>query len=220
MKPLRPQRILPAVSPAHGGQANAQNSVHNNMKQFAKVLVCLAVLWLGAATAFSAGSTVQVGGIVVRYSLPGMDAYFDPDDGTLTIEISQSGGALSVTATPAAASEENWGPYADIYLLADGISFRSIKLNGRPDCRLFITGQCHWLQSWSSNWTVVGDTDAYGSRGLGASSPNLIPSIKLKNGWTVGPLAGVDYTPQAADSKSANAKGSSAGTAKSKAPQK
>lgn len=140
-----------------------------------------------------AGYSVTIGGVRVSYSRAGCFAYFDQNDGTLTVELSQDAGTLTVTAQRTAA--QNWGGYTDIYIDGADSMVRGITLNGRSDNPFYVTGQIAYTRKFSSNYTVVGDTDFYGDAGLGSS--DLMPwpdSISMRNGGCVGPLFGVDYS--------------------------
>jgi hypothetical protein len=140
-----------------------------------------------------AGYTVTLGGVKVSYTKSGCVAYYDQNDDTLTVELSQDAGNLTVTAQRTAA--QSWGGYTDIYIAGDDSLVKAITLNGRSDNPFYVTGQIAYTKKFSSNYTVIGDTDFYGDNGLGSS--DLMPwpdSISMKNGGCVGPLFGVDYS--------------------------
>lgn len=140
-----------------------------------------------------AGYTVTIGGVKVSYTKAGCSAYYDQNDDTLTIELSQDAGNLTVTAQRTAA--QNWGGYTDVYIAGDDSMVKGITLNGRSDNPFYVVGQIAYTKKFSSNYTVIGDTDYYGDTGLGSADAMPWPdSISMKNGGCVGPLFGVDYS--------------------------
>ncbi len=150
------------------------------------LLLCAASPLLGA------GFSANIDGVVVKYSLPGANAYYDPDDETLTINITQSGGTLSVTATKTA--QAVWGSYVDVYMAGADVEFKSLKFTGREECRFYITGQCYHIRNFGLAFGYVGGTDFYGDRGIGMSGPFVIPTVKMRYSKTIGPLGGADYS--------------------------
>ena len=171
------------------------------MKRTRSILCSLLLLSAFAtpSDALAAGARYVVGGVIVQYSLPGMTAAYDPGDDTLTISVTQSGGNLTVTATPDA--PDNWGSYVDVFLVAPDIQFKTANFKGRSDCRFYVTGQCYNFVNFLTQYGSVGGTDSYGERGIGTSGPASIPKILIRNGVTFGPIGGVDYTPQALNAK-------------------
>jgi hypothetical protein len=159
------------------------------------LLLTIALLTIAATAgpSQSAGYSVTIGGVRVSYSKAGCFAYYDQQDDTLTVEIFEDAGNLTITAQPTAAS--NWGGYTDVYVLGDDALIRGMSLNGRIDNPLYVTGQVAYTKKFSSKYTVVGGTDYYGTTGLGSSDFLPYPdSISMRNGGCMGPLFGVDYS--------------------------
>src|SRR5437667_2180457 len=121
-----------------------------------------------AASQCHAGYKNVIGGITVTYSGDGAEAYYDPNDGTLTISVTESGGSLKVTAGPEAPA--TWGGYADVYILADNAVFKSIAFKGSPSVLLYLTGQVFYVGKFSLTYGVVGSTDSYPDQGVGMVS--------------------------------------------------
>lgn len=160
------------------------------------IALCFLIGLAGAGSARGAGSSVYLRGVLVKYSLPGMDAYYDADDETLTIDVWQSGGKLSVRVTDEA--YYYWGDYIDIYLLADDRHLPSVTIKGSPLCFPYIAGQFGCLDKFSLTEGCVGGTDYYGEMGIGMSACSMLVSVKMKYAMTMGPLGGVDYSLTAA----------------------
>ena len=133
-----------------------------------------------------------IDGITVTYSNDGADAYFDPEDGTLTVEIDGSGGALGIVVGPTAFFY--WGDYVDIYILADNAALKSIKIKGAETCIPFVCGQVGSVGSFSLTNGVVGGTDTYGQDfGIGRVSPFEPAKISLKQSYALAQVLGYAY---------------------------
>src|ERR1041385_2508693 len=115
---------------------------HTAIAKFGAIFIvaCLMIGFTGRSLA--AGYKTVIGGITVAYSLPGASAYYDADDNTLTISVSQSGGSLNVTVGSTAYA--TWGSTMDIYILAGNASFKSISIKGTPSCWPFICGDVYY----------------------------------------------------------------------------
>jgi len=137
-----------------------------------------------------AAYVVDIDGVKVRYSLPGCVAYVNDDDGTLTIEITESDGNLLVKCGDEAYL--GWGDFCDVYIDSPGALVNSMILKGRPETQLHVCGNVAYVKNFKLKYGCVGDTDHYGENtGLGNTS--LIPpnKILIKWGWTTAPLLGV-----------------------------
>jgi hypothetical protein len=113
----------------------------------------------------AAGSTAEalhwelVGGVWVGYDTPFFDAYYDPFDDTLTVEVYASGGPLVVEAT--ALASFFWGPYCDVYIWADGASITNMKFKGHDTCWLYVAGFVEFANKFMMKKGVVGELDDY-----------------------------------------------------------
>jgi hypothetical protein len=156
---------------------------------FGAILIVTCLMLGSASRSLAAGYKAVIDGITVSYSLPGATAYYDPDDNTLTVYVTQSGGSLNVTVGPTAFSI--WGNSVDIYILANGMSFKSISIKGTPSCWPFICGDIYYTGKFALLNGVIGNTITYGPDfGLGAASTAITPSISLKYSWTTAQLLG------------------------------
>jgi hypothetical protein len=157
--------------------------------KFGTIFIAACVLFASAGRSLAAGYKTVMGGITVSYSLPGAVAYYDTNDNTLTISVSQSGGSLNVTIGSTAYA--SWGNGVDIYILAGSTTFKSISIKGTPSCWPYVCGDIFYTAKFSLFDGVVGNTVYYGMNfGLGAASTAITPSISLKNSWTTAQLLG------------------------------
>lgn len=171
------------------------------------VALCLGLLAASPAPqpAPVAGYTVTIGGVKVSYTKPGCNAYYDLIDDTLTIEITDDDGALTVTAGSFAA--QNWGGHTDIYIVADATILKSITLKGRADILFYVMGQVAYCPKFTSTYTNVGSpyfAPAPDGVVMGLGSHWLSPpatAISMKYGECAAPLFGVDYSPYDLDGK-------------------
>ncbi len=146
-----------------------------------------ALLFLGFALGPAWAGSIVVYGIKVTYPYA-FDAYYNSNDGTLTIAIYEEGGALSVKALRWAST---YWPYVDVFLYANCAYVPSITFKGRWDVWFYITGQVGNTYKLSIKNGFVGGTDSYGNLGLGIGYPVNIPSsISIKNGSAIGSVLG------------------------------
>ncbi|MBI3853264.1 MAG: hypothetical protein HY298_23690 [Verrucomicrobia bacterium] len=151
--------------------------------------VVIVSLMLAFASRSEAGFKTVIDGISVSYSGDGANAYYDPNDGTLTVAVSQSGGSLNIIVGPNAYLA--WGTYTDIYILADGATLKSINIKGALNCTPFVAGQVNYVTKFTLLGGVVGDTDYYGQDfGLGMVSSAIPVSISLKKSYATAQLFG------------------------------
>jgi hypothetical protein len=162
----------------------------------AAVLVGVALL---AAVSTAEATAVIVDGIKVKYDRPlaNWGAYYDPDDGTLTVEIEPqaAGGVLIVKPLPEAVLW--WPGYVDIYIFAPDAYIKKIDLKGKDWCRFYVVGEVDSADKFKLTWGVVGSTDYYGwDVGLyqwdfdpwGINNLRWPLNIKVKNGFTTAPV--------------------------------
>jgi hypothetical protein len=139
-----------------------------------------------------AAYVTEVDGVKVRYSLPGCAAYRNLDDGTLTVEITESGGNLLVKCGDEACL--GWGNSCDLVILGAEASVNTMVLRGNLDTQLYVAGNVAYVKNFKLKYGCVGDTDHYDEDfGLGCTS--LLPpnKILIKWGWTTAPVLGVSY---------------------------
>jgi PKD repeat protein len=146
-----------------------------------------------ASVETKAAYVVDIDGVKVRYSLPGCVAYYNDDDGTLTVEVSQRGGDLLVKCGEDAYLV--WGDYCDVYIDAPDVSINNVMLKGNPETQLNVVGSVSYVNNFKLKYGCVGDTGHYDEDfGLGCTSSLVPPNkILLKWGWTTAPLLGVSY---------------------------
>jgi hypothetical protein len=127
----------------------------------------------------------EVGGILVGYSNPLFDAYWDSFDDTLTVEVLMSGGPLVIKATEIAPIF--WGPYCDVYILADFANITTVKLKGHDMCPLYVCGYVDFANKFILKNGVVGNTDYWGPDfGLYRDSLFGPKKIAMKWGYSTG----------------------------------
>ena len=157
--------------------------------KFGAFVIVACILFASASRSFAAGYRAVIGGVTVSYSLPGAAAYYDTNDNTLTIVVTQNGGSLNVTVGSTAYA--SWGNSLDIYILAGNTTFKSISIKGTPSCWPFICGDIYYTGKFALFDGCIGNTVYYGVNfGLGAASTGITPSISLKNSWTTAQLLG------------------------------
>src|SRR5262249_7994899 len=120
------------------------------------------------------------------YSKAGMDAYYNASDDTLTINVTESGGTLVVTATSDAPT--NWGSYIDTVIYGYGADVKNINLKGRPDAAFFVAGEMNSCDHFMVKNGFVGGTDYYGDAGLYSDAGSVSTSIKIFDGVAIGPV--------------------------------
>jgi uncharacterized membrane protein len=150
------------------------------------LFVSCVMAWTSSAAV--AGYKTDVGGISVSYSKAGAVAFFDADDGTLTIGIAESGGALKITVGPSAFLA--WGDYVDIFISAESASPKSIKVIGSASCIPFVVGAVFYMNSFTLQDGVIGNSTFYGPLfGLAVTSGFNPTKMVLKRSFTTAPLA-------------------------------
>jgi len=145
-----------------------------------------------ASVETKAAYVTEVNGVKVRYSKPGCTAYYNADDDTLRVNITESGGNLLVKCGDEA--YVGWGDVCDLVILGADTSVNTMVLKGNLDTQLYIGGNVAYVKNFKLKYGAVGGTDFYGpDTGLGCTS--LIPpnKILIKWGWTTAPLLGVSY---------------------------
>jgi hypothetical protein len=128
-------------------------------------------------------------GIKVSYTEPGCMAYYNGDDGTLTIQITESGGDLLVKCGDEAYLV--WGDYCDVYIDAPDASVNAMILKGNLETQLHVAGSVDYVDYFKLKYGSVGDTEFYGP-GIGLYTTSLTPpnKILIKWGWATAPLLG------------------------------
>lgn len=155
------------------------------------VVACLLV---GGASATLA-NTIVVDGMRVVYSKAGMTASFDDTIGALVVDLSAAanGGSLTVQATATAPGV--WGDAADVLIVAENTDIISLRLLGRPDLILYVAGEVSSCRYFAMSYGVIGGLlgfDPFFGLGEKVASPPPL-SIVIRNGYTLGPLFGVEY---------------------------
>jgi len=150
--------------------------------------ILMATMWVGSSWA----ATIVVDGIKVTYPY-GFDAYYDSSDNTLTIQIFEEGGSLSVKALSWAPNY--WGGYADVYVWANCWYVPSMSFKGLWNFNLYITGQVGETNKLTIKNGFVGGTDYYGTQGLGQGYLNIPSSISIKSGCAYGSVLGEQLLP-------------------------
>jgi PKD repeat protein len=139
-----------------------------------------------------AGYNFEHGAIRVLYSKPGCEAYYDPDDDILVIEISESDGDLTVKCGRDA--HLYWDDYCDVYIDAPDASINTINLKGTPETQLYVCGEVGSVRNLKLKYGCIGDTGRYGPDfGLVNTSLALPDKIKILWGWATAPVLGVSY---------------------------
>jgi len=147
---------------------------------------------VGAGVETKARYVAEVYGVKVNYSKAGCVAYYNDDDGTLTVEITEGGGNLLVKCGEAAYLD--WDDYCDVYIDAPDASINNMILKGNLNTQLHVVGSVGYLNNFKLKYGCVGDTDHYDENfGLGCTSLTPPNKILIKYGWTKAPLLGVSY---------------------------
>jgi hypothetical protein len=150
-------------------------------------LAFLVSFFLAVASVQASYKTI-LGGVTVSYSGDAI-AYFDSNDGTLTVRVLTGGGNLLVSVGPSA--PVTWGEGVDIYILADDQTLKSINIKGSPYCTPYVCGDVWYVSKFSLSLGVVGNTIYYGGNyGLGMGSMYIPTSISLKNSYATAQLFG------------------------------
>ena len=145
-----------------------------------------------ASVETKAAYTFEYGDVKVRYTKLGCVAFYNDDDGTLTVQITESGGDLLVKCGDEAYLA--WNDYCDLLISGPDASINNVILKGRPETQLHVAGNVAYVKNLKLKYGCVGDTDEYGEDfGLGCTS--LIPpnKILIKWGWMTAPALGVSY---------------------------
>jgi hypothetical protein len=143
-----------------------------------------------ASVETKAAYVADIDGVKVSYSLPGCTASVDGTDGTLTIEITESGGDLLVKCGEEAYLE--WGYFCDIYIDAPDASINTMILKGNLETQLHVAGNVDYVDNFKLKYGSVGDTDSYGvDFGLYNTLPVPPNKILIKWGWATAPVLGV-----------------------------
>jgi PKD repeat protein len=139
-----------------------------------------------------AAYVTDIDGVKVRYSLPGCSAYYNNDDGTLTIQITESDGDLLVKCGDEAYVV--WGNVCDLVISAPDASINTMVLKGNLETQLCVAGNVSYVKNFKLKYGAVGNTESYGPEtGLGCTSLMPPNKILIKWGWTTAPLLGVSY---------------------------
>lgn len=151
-------------------------------------IAIVAVGFLLLANRSEASYKTVIGGITVSYSGEA-NAYYDPDDGTLTVKILSDGGSLSVTVGTAA--NVSWSNGVDVYIMANDKTLKSINIKGSLSCTPYVCGDVWYVSKFALSYGVIGNTVYYGgSFGLGMGSNYVPASVSLKNSYTTAQLFG------------------------------
>jgi hypothetical protein len=146
------------------------------------------VFLLALANQAEAAFKTVVGGVTVSYSGSGA-AYFDADDGTLTVRIDSDGGNLVVTVGSTASA--SWGSGVDVYILANNAVLNSISVKGNSTCIAYVCGDVWYVKKFSLSLGVIGDTIFYGvDFGLGMGAQSVPATISMKNSYATAQLFG------------------------------
>jgi len=142
----------------------------------------------GAGT--KAAYEFEYGDVKVLYSLPGCTAFVNGTDGTLTIQIADSEGNLTVRCGDEAYLD--WGDFCDIYIDAPAASVNRINLKGKPETQLHVCGNVAYVKNFKLKYGSVGDTESYGPD-FGLYNTSLVPpnKILIKWGWATAPVLGL-----------------------------
>jgi hypothetical protein len=152
------------------------------------ILSMVAMILLLAAQTATAGYKASIFGITVSCSSVAADAYYDPNDNTLTVDVAGSA-SLSIVVTPLAALD--WGQYADIYIVGDTANLTVLSIKGTATCVPFVCGNVGYVKTFLLNGGVVGDTDTYGlDFGLGMVSAYSPASISMKKSCATAQVLG------------------------------
>ena len=152
-------------------------------------VTALLTLMLTFAGRAYAGYKTNIYGVLVSYSGIGANAYYNINDNTLTVEVTESGGTLNITVGPDA--PDVWGNFVDIHIVAGAVTLKAINIKGTIDCTPYVAGQVDFVGKFSLLNGVVGNTEAYGlNYGLGMVSLYIPFTISLKNSYCTAQLFG------------------------------
>jgi len=139
-----------------------------------------------------AAYVAEIYGVKVRYTKPGCEAFYNDTDGTLTIQITDTGGDLLVKCGEEAYVA--WGDYCDLLISAPDASINTMILKGNLETQLHVVGNIGYVKNLKLKYGCVGDTEFYGREtGLGCTSLEVPNKILIKWGWTTAPVLGVSY---------------------------
>jgi hypothetical protein len=176
-------------------------NISNKIAGAAFLAVCLLAFSV-AGRCEAAGYKAVLGGITISYSLPGASAYYYPDDGTLTVEVTQDGGSLSISCGSTA--NANWGNLVDVYILANNTVLKSISIKGfsskdAAPCWPCVCGDVYYVSKFAMSYGCIGGTAYYGRDfGLGEASKYVTSAISLKNSYATAQLLGYPNSSSAA----------------------
>jgi len=144
----------------------------------------------GTVAGTKAGYNFEHGAIRVKYRKPGCEAYYDPGDDILMIEISDSDGDLTVKCGRDA--HLYWDDYCDVYIDAADVAINTINLKGTAGTQLYVCGEVGSVRNLKLKYGCIGDTGRYGPDfGLVNTSLELPTKIKILWGWATAPVLGV-----------------------------
>ena len=144
-----------------------------------------------SATGTKAAYRFELGEIIVRYSKPGAMAFHNPADNTLTIEILDDDGDLTVICG-GPVPEMGWEDHCDVYIDAPTTSVNIVDMKGTPETQLRVAGEVGYVRNFKLKYGTVGNTEHYGSNvGLSSGSLDLPNKIRIKWGWATVPVLGV-----------------------------
>jgi hypothetical protein len=143
-----------------------------------------------ASVETKAAYATEIDGIKVRYSEPGCVAYRNLDDGTLTVNITESDGNLLVKCTDEA--YDVWGDFCDLIVIAPDASINNMILKGTLETQLRVAGNVGYVKNFKLKYGCVGDTDFYGEDFGLYGTYSLRPNkILIQWGWTTAPVLGM-----------------------------
>jgi hypothetical protein len=152
----------------------------------------LAFAEVEASVETKAEYVADIGGIKVRYTKPGCLAFYNDEDDTLTVQVTESGGDLLVKCGDEAYLV--WDDSCDLRISAPGASINTMILKGNLETQLHVAGEVDYVKSFKLKYGSVGDTDFYGPD-FGLYNTSLVPPNKIlfKWGWATAPVLGVSY---------------------------
>ena len=139
-------------------------------------------------TVEGAAYQATVGDIKVKYTKGGCLAYYDYFDDTLTIQVWEDGGILTVTAGRNAPAY--WGWYCDIFIWADLARIKKMNFKGRRDFSLYICGVVEYALMFNAKYCIVGNTDFYGMDAGLCSWDNPPKKISFTAGYSTAEVFG------------------------------
>lgn len=167
------------------------------VKNVLRSAVFIAVLLLCCLTISGnahAGYSAIVHGIKVTYSKPGCEAYYDYADNTLTVNVTEADGNLSVVATKDAPVYYSGG--IDVFLNSPWrVNAVTVKGYWNPSTQvyrpMFLVGQIYRLKSFAFTYGWSGLTASYPSTGVG--SDQVASRVTMSYAGAAYNLLGLDY---------------------------